>query len=242
MATNHTCSTFVSGGLIFNVLQTKASNIRLINLGTPKKIRDTSFYGMNASYFDTVTAPSGFNKILNIVYQDGVCIGFGIDSEDGEKNTVGKSVMTWDGSSLKYHDNVLFGSSSNVPKTSNSWAQGGVGLFLCDTQWENLYKGQLVGNQESDLGGISCRAGIMINTNTKNVYLINTTSPLATVAMLRKAMMNHAGLTEGGSAGYWRGMMVDGGLSVQLRGDGMNAYVVGAGRGIPQMIGLKDKS
>ncbi|HBV67152.1 MAG TPA: hypothetical protein DEF04_02440 [Clostridiales bacterium] len=244
MATNHTCISFTdSAGRDFKIIKTKASNIKLVNLGTPQKIRDTSYYGMNASFFNT-TPVNGKYKILNIAYQDGVNVGSGVDSEDGRRNSVGTALIYWNGTSLLYADNVVFDSSSYVPKTSGSWAQGGIGLFLCNTLWETFYKDQLTSQQISDLDGGSARTGVLINTNTKDVYLIMSRILTTTVFDLRRAMMEYAGLSEGGSSGYWKGILLDGGRSAQLRGETIDYTVLSplVARGVPQIIALKNNN
>ncbi|WMJ77308.1 MULTISPECIES: hypothetical protein [unclassified Sedimentibacter] len=237
MATNHTCIDFTdSAGRDFKIIKTKASNIKLVGFNPPEKIRDTTYYGMNASFYDTTST----NKdVQNIAYQDGNPVG---SITGGTTNLVGKSIISWNGTSLAHYTNVIYDSSSNVPKTSGSWAQGGVALFLCDTSWKAKYEAQLNSDQVKDLDGGSARAGILINTNTKDVYLIASRILTTAVFDLRRAMMEYAGITDGGSSGYWHGMMVDGGRSTQLRGEDINLYVSVLSREVPQIISLKNKN
>lgn len=238
MATNHTCIDFTdSAGRDFKIIKTKASNIKLVGFNPPEKIRDTIYYGMNASFYDTVST----NKdVQNIAYQDGSPVE---SISGGTTNLVGKSIVSWNGTTLAHNTNVTLGSSSSVPKTSGSWAQGGVALFLCDTSWRAKYEAQFSEEEQyEDLDGVSARTGLLINTNTKDVYMVATRILSSLVTDLRRAMMEYAGLTEGGSSGYWRGMMLDGGRSTQLLGEDINLYVPVLSREVPQIISLKNKN
>lgn len=236
MATNHTCIDFTdSAGRDFKIIKTKASNIKLVGFNPPEKIRDTTYYGMNGSFYDTVTY-----KVENIAYQDGSPVG---SVTGATKNLVGKSIVSWNGTTLAHYTNVADDTSSNVPKTSGSWAQGGVALFLCDTSWRTKYEAQFSEEKQyKDLDGVSARTGLLINTNTKYVYMVATRILSSLVSDLRRAMMEYAGLTEGGSSGYWRGMMLDGGRSTQLLGEDINLYVPVLSRELPQILSLKNKS
>lgn len=236
MATNHTCISFTdSSGRDFKIIQTAASNIKLRSYADPITLRDEDLYGMNGSFFNTST-----NKLLNIAYQDGVCIGNDVDSDDGYRNSCGTSLISWTGSVLRCNNSVTTGASTYVPKTANSWAQGGIGLFLCDSNWSTRFHSQA--GVPDDIDGGSARSGILINTSTKQVYLFMTRILTTIVSDLRSAMMQYAGLTEGGSAGSWAAIMVDGGRSAQLRGESINSYVSVLPRAVPQVITLKSKT
>lgn len=65
-----------------------------------------------------------------------------------------------------------------------------------------------------------------------------------TVFDLRRAMMEYAGLSEGGSSGYWKGILLDGGRSAQLRGETIDYTVLSplVARGVPQIIALKNNN
>ena len=233
MANNHTCSTFTYYDREFNILETSASNIQLVNIlqnGEGQKISNTSYYGMNASYFDTNGTTK--NKLLNIAFQDGDSVGSGVTSTDGYNNEMGTGLIYWTGSTLGCADGVTSSSSSMVPKTSGSWAQGGFHLYLCDSNWSN---------KTNDITSAGAKCGILINKSTKKVYLFMCKITSTTTSDLRYAMMQYAGLSDGGSKGYWDAIMVDGGLSAQIRGDGLNSSVTFA-RGIPQIIALKNKT
>ena len=244
MATNYTYIDYTDPGTgrAFNTIKTPASNIQLVNLrkqtGAAQYIRNTSYYGMNAGFFVIAT-----NKLLNIAYQDGVCIGSGVDSDDGYTNAIGESVICWTGSAINQYNPVITGGSSLVPKTNGSWAQGGLGLFLGDPDWESKYGAQL-GAGGYPIYSAACRTGILINTSTKYVYLFECAIQTTLVYDLRHGMMSYAGITDSGLSNTWKAIMTDGGRSTQMYCKEVNSYYLGAGdnRPVPQIIALKNKN
>lgn len=121
-------------------------------------------------------------------------------------------MICWNGSRLSCLNNIVHSTDAGVPQVQNSWAQGGIGLYLCDRNWTEKYTAE--GNTPS-LSKNAARTGILINTSTKYVYLF-ANRVMSTVPVLRAAMMAYAGLTNGGSAGSWAAIMTDGGRSTQL--------------------------
>lgn len=113
MAIYYSCSPITDreGRELYYVLKTHACNIKLVNLYNqykePKYIRNTGYYGMNASFFSVANGIT----LTNIAYQDGKCIGSGTTTEDGYKdgyvNKTGTGLIYWTGSQLKYADKVL---------------------------------------------------------------------------------------------------------------------------------------
>lgn len=244
MAKNYTYTVFVdSAGRDFSVLKTKASNIKLVNLfkqyGAPKYISDTSYYGMNASFFDVTGSTA--NKLLNIAYQDGECIGSDRDTDpnDGYRNACGYGLIYWTGTQLKYQEMVLFGSSSVIPTVVGSWAQGGYNLYLCDSDWEEKYASQ---SAAPELGVASPRTGVLINTSTGYVHLFACRVESTTVSDLRKAMMEYAGIAESSSSGSWRAIMTDGGQSMQMRCASATVTPPLGGRPVPEIFALVNKT
>ena len=250
MATNHTCSRFTdSKGRDFLVLKTPASNLKLVNLrkeyGNTIKLSDTNYYGMNGSFFNSDESGQRYPALLNIAYQDGKTVGCGIlipdySKNDGEVNIDGTSLVYWTGSVLNCVSNVLDSGNASVPKGTNSWAQGGYGLYLCDSQWQTKYEAERNASVYP-VGGGSARTGILINKNTRYVHLFACRILTTAVFDLRNAMMEYAGITQGGSPGNWAAIMTDGGSSVQLRGEGYSETFV-APRKLVQIIALKNKT
>ena len=248
MATNYKWINYTdSSGRDFEILETNASNIKLVNIfreeGACKTVKESGYYGMNASFFNSDEHGDRYPAIHNIAYQNGSNMGCGIPTPnqgnilDGSVNITGSSLVYWTGSVLNCVSNVQNSSSSYVPKTANSWAQGGLGLYLCDVNWQSKYEAE---NNASSypVGEGAARTGILINKSTKKVYLFSSRIKTTAVWDLRNAMMSYAGLTQGGSAGSWAAIMTDGGQSTQLySGEGSNH--VASCRDVPQIIALK---
>lgn len=248
MATNYRWINYTdSSGRDFEILETNASNIKLVNIfkedGVCKTVEESGYYGMNASFFNSDKGGDRYPAIHNIAFQNGSNVGCGIEMPnqgyvyDGTVNITGSSLVYWTGSVLNCVSNVQSSSSSYVPKTANSWAQGGFGLYLCDVNWQSKYEAE--GNASLyPVGGGNARTGILINKSTKKVYLFSCRIMTTAVWDLRNAMMSYAGLTQGGSAGSWAAIMTDGGQSTQLySGEGSNHIVLC--RDVPQIIALK---
>lgn len=246
MATNYTWTYYTrpSSSREFYILKTHANNIKLVNLfnetGACQKIRDTNYYGMNGSFFNHGTVRHA--ALQNIVVEQGETIGSGIrlpnynNAYDGTLNIIGSSLVYWTGTALRCANDVESSSDSVVPTGYSSWAQGGLGLYLCDRNWQAKYQSE--SNAASyPINESAPRTGILINTSTKEVYLF-ACRLIATVAELRTAMMEYAGLTEGGSAGNWAAIMTDGGQSVQLHSSEGTVSAASA-RAVAQIIALK---
>ena len=237
MATNYTYIDY--GG--YHIIKTKASNIYLISLnrqyGEDKYISDARdalgkpYYGMNASFFKTSTS-----ALCNIAYQDGRPVGpdtQGSTNADG----CGASIVCWDRSKLKLYDGVTSGSSSYIPTLRGTWAQGGINLNLWDTNWVNKFK------EHSDpdlLNGISARTGILINTNSNEVYLFMTPAITQTVANYRDAIKKYIDYFENSSGTQWQAILTDGGASAQMVCADVDVRVLLKSRPVPQIIALKD--
>lgn len=249
MPTNYTWIPYTDkAGRDFSILKTKASNLQLVNLYTEnnkvcQKIKDSGYSGMNASFFNSDESLPRFPALHNIVVQDGRNKGCNIrmpnqnNAFDGTVNITGSSLIYWTGSVLNCAKNVDSASSSIVPETTNSWAQGGFGLYLCNRNWKTEY------NKENNaasypVGEGAARTGILINKKTNDVYLFACRILTTTVYDLRNAMMEYAGLTEGGSAGDWAGIMTDGGKSTQLYCGAGSTHPI-TYRAVPQIIALK---
>lgn len=237
MATNYTYIDY--GG--YHIIKTKASNIHLVSLnrqyGENKYIRDAQdalgkpYYGMNASFFNTSNS-----ELCNIAYQDGKPVG---PSTQGSTNAngCGASIVCWDKSKLKLYDGVTSGSSSYIPTLRGTWAQGGINLNLWDTNWENKFKEH---GDPDLLNGISARTGILINTNSNEVYLFMTPAINQTVANYRNSIINYIKYFEKSSGTKWQAILTDGGASAQMVCADVDVQVLLKSRPVPQIIALKD--
>jgi len=247
MAANHTITYYHDSKMQreYYILKTKASNIKLVSFfreaGTPsaKNIRDTSYYGINGSYFDT----SNF-RIQNIAFQDGQPL-YSINSTlpDATKNECGNSVVFWDGQKLGYADGITYGTPDTLPRNSGSWTQGGFGLYLGDSGWLNKYNAQSASNSVNVNEG-SWRSAMLINLSTNDVYLFYARTSTTNISELRHGMMSFVGLSDGNPPAntVWKGLLLDGGRSAQLRGEGLSVYATILPRAVPQIIALRNNS
>lgn len=244
MAANYTCANFTGPDKKkYLILKTPASNIRLVRTyraGAYRTVKDSGYYGMNASFFNS----NSNLAILNIAVQNGNTAGTGQlvprpdsgEITDGLVNLVGSSAITWNGSALSCINNVRYASDTRIPMSPHTWAQGGFGLYLCDDNWKGKFIGENSAKNYS-LTSAAARTGILINKSTKYVYLFACTSEIL-ISDLRAAMMSYAGLSGSSSAGSWAAIMTDGGHSTQLYSDEGSATIFAA-REIPQIIALK---
>lgn len=224
MAPNHFCESYGNN----HIIRTKASNIALVSFynetnGLVLRVRDSGYYGMNASFFNSGSVR--YSALLNIAYQDGENIGCDIvlpsGYVDGYANEIGKSLAYWNGSSAGIAHNVANGSSSKVPKANGTWAQGGIGLYLCDSNWETKFNGEGSGYSIDDP---TYRTGLIVNSNTKDVYLFACPTKKVTVRTFRQAMMDYPDLEDGSSNGGFDAIMLDGGAFAQIYCDSLDEH------------------
>ena len=213
MAANYTFSSYTDNSILFRILKTRASNIQLVSV-----YKDGSCQTVKASGYYGMNASffnSGSNKaIQNVAVQNGKTVG------------TGQLVPTID---------------------NNGWTMdGGVNLIGSSAiTWNGSALNWLTGIHYSAEGypaatEADARTGILINKSTKYVYLF-ATSYAITVSVLRTAMMNYAGLTEGGSAGSWAAILTDGGRSTQLY-CGEGSMIATFARAVPQIIALRNET
>ena len=111
MAANYTYKTHTYGGVKLHIIETKASNIKLVNTaqdGSANTLASSNNYGINGAFFVmSENKEEHANMVLNIAYYNGVCMKTGGKNEnDAIHNNVGKGIVGWDGTYARYHENV----------------------------------------------------------------------------------------------------------------------------------------
>ena len=95
-------------GISMPFLQAKANQVTLRNLTSStdkagKFLYETSYYGINASFFDF---NNGYACIQNIAYQNGKCLGAFGDYGKTNEDDCGTCVLIYNGSRLLYSSSV----------------------------------------------------------------------------------------------------------------------------------------
>ena len=256
MATNHQYITYVDSMYNYrlHMIKTKASNIQIVNLTSSanplgRKINQTNYYGINASFYKSQKCTDGQNYSFakNIAYNNGVPQGPTADylKVAGSVNEVGECMIYYQNSRVFYAGNVEDDENPKVPKTNNSWAQGGIGLFLGHTGWLQMFRNDHANDSAGhDFSTDSKpRSVLLANTNTQDIYLI-AANGMYSVEGVRHAIMEYIGIadTNGGTSNpYWRAILLDGGASCQIRGDGVNVHSMNY-TAVPQIVALKNKN
>lgn len=259
MATYHLCTDdyYAIGGKSVRLvdISTAASNIKVLSFsrksGTKarKTIVDSGEYGLNASWFKNNQKVSDSNSsadyhIMNLAYQNGVRQGYFINDNDvpavngtvtdGFSNSVGHSIIYYRNGKALFATNVTSHTDSKV--TGSTWVQGGAGLFLGNTNWKAMITSEDAGQYLSDAD--TRRSALAISTLTNRAYLIVCPDNVS-VEDFRAAIMKRFQITEGTTDHAWRAILLDGGGSTQLIGDGAN---VTSTRPVPQILALINKN
>ena len=148
----------------------------------------------------------------------------------------GDCLIYYKNGSVYYAEGVKDSSDSRVPKTSGSWAQGGMGLFLGNSNWLSLFRNQPMTTEDYSKG-TAPRSGMVVNTNTKDVYLFAVPVASTDLISFRQIIMDYFGLKEGASNSYIRAILLDGGASTELYGNDFYAHATIQHK-IPQMISV----
>ena len=179
---------------------------------------------MNASWYEEIKEGGDiYSCILNIAYQDGKPLGALSQYKYGQKNRVGDCLIYYKNGSVYYAEGVKDSSDSRVPKTSGSWAQGGMGLFLGNSNWLSLFRNQPMTTEDYSKG-TAPRSGMVVNTNTKDVYLFAVPVASTDLISFRQIIMDYFGLKDGASNSYIRAILLDGGASTELYGNDFYAH------------------
>lgn len=211
---SHTYSQYNYNTKTLRIIQADPKNIKLVNFvketGNPKQLRNTSYFGVNGSWFNS----GGNNNILNIAYQSGKCMG--TSGTDGKKNTVGSGLTLWTGSALRHYDDVLSINDIDLPTVQNSWAQGGIALHLGNKNWKSLVEDQPNGGYYLD--GNDRRTAMVADLTSKKIYLIMTNLD-SSFSEFRDALCDYLNISDRSSSdnSRYKGLMLDGGASSQLR-------------------------
>ncbi len=216
MARNHTCAqnTYTINGESITLYQirTAASNIKIMSFSratgrdkTLKKISASGEYGINASWFNY----TGDNHIMNLAYQNGIRQGYFLnDAEvpvvasavtDGFTNSVGKSAIFLANGVLGFTSSIEFSSSSLVK--NSIWLQGGINLFLGESNWSTKFDIESGGEHDSPANR-SARAAGLVNSK---VYLFAGTQSV-NISTFRNAIMRNLSIQEDGTSPKYRGI------------------------------------
>lgn len=249
MAKNHTCAqnTYTISGKSVTLyeISTRSSNIKVMSFarktGQNKLVKTLSAsgeYGINASWFDI----NGDKHIMNLAYQNGVRQGSILNDADvheingvlpdGFTNSVGKSAIFRANGVLGFSSNIVNSSSSLV--SNSTWLQGGINLFLGDSDWSTKF------NNEGGSAYLSPakRSAMVADLMNDKVYLFAVTQNISP-STFRTAIMKRLSIQEGNTAYKYFGIMLDGGGSTQMAGDTISILST---RPIPQIVGLNDKT
>lgn len=237
MATNHTHHSGTYSGKKLHILTTSATNIRMYNLNGGKSLLDSSYYGVNGGFFSS--------RALNIAMSDGKVIGATTN------NWCGGGVITWNGNYFKRYQTtqILAALDDDVLTKNGTWAQGGHDMRLGNSQWLTKLYGDIGGNPSKELKNIvegsSLRTGIVVDTLSKNTYLI-ISDTACSFGGFRDAVQEYLGIKEAGENNRYYGLFLDGGGSTQMKyKQGSTTTEVdksGQNRPLYQIIALRDPS
>ena len=203
-----------------------------------KTLPESGEYGINASWF----AIDGDKHIMNLAYQNGERQGSILDDSkvqvvegvitDGFTNSVGKSAIFRANGVLGFSSNIVNSSSSLV--SNSTWLQGGINLFLGDSDWSTKF------NNEGGSAYLSPakRSAMVADLMNDKVYLFAVTQNISP-STFRTAIMKRLSIQEGNTAYKYFGIMLDGGGSTQMAGETIS---IRSTRPIPQIVGLNDKT
>lgn len=85
--------------------------------------------------------------------------------------------------------------------------------------------------------GTAPRSGMVVNTNTKDVYLFAVPVASTDLISFRQIIMDYFGLKDGASNSYIRAILLDGAPSTELYGNDFYAHTTIQHK-IPQMISV----
>ncbi|KAF5053971.1 hypothetical protein [Oscillibacter sp.] len=208
MATNYTRRSYTaSNGINLQIIKTAASNIKLIDLGGNKNLKQSGYTGVNGGFFSWNSG-----NILSLAKCDGQVLC-------NSNNWLGAAAIYWNSKALNYINGERQLTASEIPGTlrSNTWAQGGYYMWLGANDAFNRAMNEV--NQDD--GGYltqtaNGRTALVADIIHQNVYLIVTNSN-NTFTTFCRAIEEYLGITPGSvPSGQFHGVMLDGGGSSQL--------------------------
>lgn len=210
MANKHKYKTGTYGNIKLHVIETDASNIKLVNLAGGKSIGGSTYFGVNGGWFDLQKG------LLNVT----VCDGYVVADSGSNNNGVGGGVIGWDGSQalcLTGTNNIdaIRGAVMGVAK-NGTWAQGGFSLWLGDSQWKTKLDKEVNGDDQVNIV-YSSHPGrtALVAKNGGDVRLFVTRETVG-VEKFRDAIQAYLGI-KNGTATEWKGILLDGSYSSQLK-------------------------
>ena len=241
MAANYTYKTHTYGGTTLRIITTHASNIKLENTvenGAAKTVKNAGEYGINGAFFVQYPQVEGQyeNMVLNIAYYNGKCLRTKVTNRaDAYTNDIGKGVIGWDDTKVRFDAIVTDADELDYVFDKNTWAQGGVALWLGFNNWREEYI-----EQGGSIGSDARRTAMVCNLKTDMIYLIITMSEVS-VEDFRDAIQDFFGITDSLVLdGTYRGIMLDGGGSTQMYFG--SSIDFSSGRAIPEIIAVRNKN
>ena len=235
----HTCETYHDYKLNKDlyIIRADARDIKLVSLVDSSHpqgqiLKNTKYYGMNASWI-ALYEDSGvtYAGLCNIAYQDGKALGY---EDTGTYARVGDCLIYYKNNQVNYAEGVENGNDARVPKGIGTWAQSGLGLYFGYSKWVEKYRDQ---PQDEDYTvGKAARAAMVIDKDTNKVYLIACFDSVL-LSDFRASMMSYFGLEDSQTYARWKAILLDGGISAQIRGNGMQKQGV-LTRSVPQIISV----
>lgn len=222
-----------ANGIELHIIKTDASNIMFRNFKLGQSLTDSIFFGVNGGFFSGSTA-------LNIAKCDGVHYG---RSNNGN---LGGGIICWNGTSLIIYTNRSMTDIDTIFKTNETgtWAQGGYSMWLGasdarERSLEEVHNDDKYGYLTNAASG---RTALVADLDTDTIYLI-VTNDSNTFTTFRKAIQYYFNIPETKPSSRYRGIMLDGSGSSQLRAKKSNGALVkveGDGRELCQVIVMRD--
>lgn len=209
MATNYTRRSYTaSNGINLKIIKTAASNIKLVDLGGSKNLKQSGYTGINGGFFTWGTS----GHILSLAKCDGQVL---CDSN----NWLGAAAIYWNSKTLNCINGERQLTASEIPGTlrPNTWAQGGYYMWL----GANDAFDRAMDEVNQDDGGYltlsaSGRTALVADIIHQDVYLIVTNTNNKFITFCR-AIEEYLGVTPGSvPSGQFHGVMLDGSGSSQL--------------------------
>jgi len=204
-------------GLDLGIMRVPAQNIGMASLSWSNYLSNTSYYGINGGFWAN---KPGEQRTLNISVKNGSNTCAGADT-----NRVGKGTIYWNGNSLNYKIASTKSEISGI-SSSGTWAQGGISMFLGNSNWKSRTNSEEGNGYNPDQAYGWGRTAIVANIPEKIVYLIVTNTTTVTMTSIRKAIQDFVGITDGSTDNSsYKGLFLDASGSSQLRAINCNGTV-----------------